>query len=642
MQEGDKETRFDAFKSEWLSDVRAGNPSTVELGRRFAQKLAKHHFEIDDDSDDLWYCDGSADGGIDVAFFEEGGARQMADDVSVEGHTWYLVQSKYGKAFAGATTILTEGRKVIETLDGQRPSLSSIAEDLLGTLKAYLARISQHDRIVLVLGTVDALTDREKRALGDVRSIGRERLSDFFDVEAVSVRTLFERLEEQEQRPAEPGVRLNVTGDFAKSGERLLVGTIPLLGLYAMLKDYRDQTEDLDRLYEKNVRRFLGSRGKVNKFMFATLDTNPNVFGLYNNGITIVVDSFTLTDSGLVELKAPYIVNGCQTTRTVWDVCRRKLDAGGHGTSPELEQWEALATDGVVVAKIIEVGDRGDELLKDVTKYTNSQNSVKEKDFLGLETQFDQWSKAMRAQYEVFLETQRGGWESQKAFQARHLDDKRYTKHANAFELLRVYGAGWLGKPGTAYGRSAAFAPGAALYLQITGDETFGVDDLYAAYLLQSCADVYEFGRSSKKDSRRHTRFLFYMVAVELLRGILTRAQLAFDHQTVTLALISSLLDDRARSALLDSAADVIDEYFSRNEESSVFEEAAYLDEFNGNLNSYLKWEKLGESPSSPRLRDLITDMRRTMGRGNESNRSQAAIVLDAYTSRQTSVAGTS
>lgn len=47
-----------------------------------------------------------------------------------------------------------------------------------------------------------------------------------------------------------------------------------------------------DMLYEKNVRKFLGNRRKVNKGIENTLLTKPERFGLYNNGITIVVEEF--------------------------------------------------------------------------------------------------------------------------------------------------------------------------------------------------------------------------------------------------------------------------------------------------------------------------------------------------------------
>lgn len=63
---------FEAFLAEWLTEVRAGSPSTVELGRRFAQKLFAQWQDVDASSSDIVYCDGAGDGGIDLAYLDRG------------------------------------------------------------------------------------------------------------------------------------------------------------------------------------------------------------------------------------------------------------------------------------------------------------------------------------------------------------------------------------------------------------------------------------------------------------------------------------------------------------------------------------------------------------------------------------------
>jgi hypothetical protein len=59
---------FEAFRNEWLEDIIQGNPSTVELGNRFSRKLIAHWLDVDESSDDIVYCDGAGDGGIDIAY----------------------------------------------------------------------------------------------------------------------------------------------------------------------------------------------------------------------------------------------------------------------------------------------------------------------------------------------------------------------------------------------------------------------------------------------------------------------------------------------------------------------------------------------------------------------------------------------
>ena len=64
------------------------------------------------------------------------------------------------------------------------------------------------------------------------------------------------------------------------------------------------------------MRRFLGNKGRINRGIEKTLRETPELFGLYNNGITIVVTDFQPHGNGTVQLIDPYVVNGCQTTRT--------------------------------------------------------------------------------------------------------------------------------------------------------------------------------------------------------------------------------------------------------------------------------------------------------------------------------------
>jgi hypothetical protein len=603
-----------SFRDEWLRDVQSGSPSTVELGRRFAHKLITQWLEIDPSTEEIVYCDGAGDGGIDLAYLHRGEG-QEGDGTISEGDTWYLVQSKYGAAFQGSGTILHEGQKVIDTLDGQRRRLSSLAEGLLERLTTFRGTASELDRIVLVFATEEPLDSEQTRTLADLRVMGRARLGPLFDVEAVSVDTIYQRTLDV-LPPSRVGVTLKAT--LEASGEELLVGAVPLLNLYDFLKGFRTATGDLDQLYEKNVRRFLGSRGRVNKAMKETLRDTPERFGLYNNGITIVVEHFKNHPDGTVEMVEPYVVNGCQTTRTIWEVCHQRLESGGTGDNPALEEWRRKAAQGVVVAKIVKVGSAGEALLREITRYTNSQNAVREKDFLALTSDFKVWARQMGEQYGVYLEIQRGGWDSYRALMRQRPDLPNYEHYANAFDLMKVYGSGWLGEAGVAFGRNAAFTPGGSIFKRVlNGEESFGVEDVYAAYLLQGAADGFGFGRNAKT-SRRQTRFLFYMVVMELLKGVLQRGQLGTSPKDLTEAVLALFKEDgeEARKALLDMAIALIDEYMLDSSENSVFKEPLLRNTFNNDLNGFLKAEQLGKSHEvTPNLKTLIGDYLRTMAR---------------------------
>jgi len=606
---------FDEFREEWLREVRDGTPSTTEIGHRFAHKLLSDWLELDEASADILYSDGAGDGGIDVAYLEQGEHTDPANDTSIDGDAWYLVQSKYGTAFQGATTIVEEGRKVIDTLTGNRTRLSAEGIQLVERLTNFRNQASAHDRIYLVFATEFPLNDAEMRALDDIRVIGRTRLGPIFDVHTVSIDTIYQRIQEETSRP----LLVTLEASMVESATDLLVGTVSLVKLYAFLKAYKTQTGDLDQIYDKNVRRFLGGRRRVNKGITETLKSTPEKFGLYNNGITIVVADFQPLDNNQLQLMNPYIVNGCQTTRTMWEVFQTHFDAGGSGQNENLDAWRKRAEQGVVVTKIVRVGEEGEGLLRDITRYTNSQNAVNDKDFLALRDDFRTWKEEMERRYNIFLEIQRGGWSSYRAQQRRRPLAYPLKQSTNAFDLLKVYGSGWLGEAGTAFGRNAAFLPNGTIYRRIMetqpDDRSFNVDDFYAAFLLQRSADEFEFGRGAPKQTRRQTRYLFYLVALELLRDVIRRHKGGEPKLSeITTAMLAIYQSPQASSEWLNSALQAVDEYMTRDTEDSIFDEPALIERYNQDLNGFLKWEQLGKE-GTPRLRSLIGAYQRMMGR---------------------------
>ena len=442
---GDGALSFEVFREQWLTDIREGDPSTTALGHRFSHKLIRQWRDIEDSSSDLVYCDGAGDGGIDIAYLDRGEDEGNVESGTI-GHTWYLVQSKYGAAFRGAATLLAEAQKVVDTLDGRRANLSSLAQGLLERILNFKNGLSDRDRIVLLYATEYPLDESQSRALGDVRALGRGRLGSHFDVESISIQTIYQRNLNEAEAIGLEARTVPIVASLVRSGGNLLVGSTSLTNLYQFLKAYRDKTEDLDQLYEKNVRRFLGGRGKVNRGMQETLNSAPEQFGLYNNGITIVVKDFRSDSNGSFELVEPYIVNGCQTTRTIWEICHIRLEAGGTGQNPEAEEWKRRAGEGVVITKVVKVGNEGDSMLEAITRYTNTQNAIREKDFLTLTSDFKSWARQMADRYHVFLEIQRGGWDSRRALQKQNPSLEHFSRMANAFDLMKVYGCGLAGR----------------------------------------------------------------------------------------------------------------------------------------------------------------------------------------------------
>ncbi len=591
---------------------------------------------VTSDDEDLALCDGAGDGGIDIAYLH----RADIDDSeqagqSAEGDTWYLIQSKYGTSFQGADTIVNEGRKVIATLAGENTRLSENVSQLMTRLDTFRKQASERDRIILAFATEQPITESDRQALSEVRLVGRQRVGDIFDVEDISLQTIWEARDTAQP----PDVSLPISGNFVDPTPEIRVGTIPLTKLYDFLSAYRDKTGNLDQLYEKNVRQFLGNRRKTNIEIADTLRNSPEMFGLYNNGITIVVSDYSVQSDDTCVLYDPYVVNGCQTTKTIWEVLRQRLDAGGTGQSEEVDEWRRQANKGVVVTKIV----KSDSVqTTNITRFTNSQNAVRDQDFIALGDDFRGWANMMAHRYGIFLEIQRGGWDARKAYQKSHPDARKFTESANAFDLIKVLGAGWSGEPGTAFSKNAPFLPGKSLFKAITNrddnEEQFGVSDLYAAYNLKVAADKLGFGRAARQITRRQTRFLFYSATMKLLRGILVAGQRNVSHGALTKAFLTLSEPDHQEvmSRLLESAVNLVDDYLTAGSELCAHKEPAYSNQFNQDMNGFLKWDNLGKGENTPILNQLFGDYQRDSRRVLAGNRSLADSIhsaLDRVTS---------
>lgn len=73
-------------------------------------------------------------------------------------------------------------------------------------------------------------------------------------------------------------------------------------------------------LFNDNVRDYLGNSGAINKEIEETIMAVPEMFLLCNNGVTIVCTGFEQIRDKLVRIENPQIVNGCQTSNTIFNI----------------------------------------------------------------------------------------------------------------------------------------------------------------------------------------------------------------------------------------------------------------------------------------------------------------------------------
>lgn len=150
-------------------------------------------------------------------------------------------------------------------------------------------------------------------------------------------------------------------------GYTVYLATIPGSVLYKIYEKYNS------RLLEKNVRAFLQVRGKVNRGIRNTIQSSPEMFLAYNNGLSATAD-----DIEVEELDGPFvrikkiedfqIVNGGQTTASVFNSCVKNQ-----------KPLENL----YIQAKITVLDDHSniDEMVSKISEYANTQNKVQVADF---------------------------------------------------------------------------------------------------------------------------------------------------------------------------------------------------------------------------------------------------------------------
>jgi hypothetical protein len=129
------------------------------------------------------------------------------------------------------------------------------------------------------------------------------------------------------------------------------------------------------RLLEANVRSFLSTTGKVNKGIRETLRNDPERFMAYNNGIVLIADEAHLGKTsdgmpGILWLKGMQIVNGGQTTASIYFTKKK---------NPEADLRRVRVPAKVIVLRSLdEASEEG--LISDISRFANSQNSVKMSD----------------------------------------------------------------------------------------------------------------------------------------------------------------------------------------------------------------------------------------------------------------------
>lgn len=327
--------------------------------------------------------DGGNDNGIDALHFDR-----------LNNRLW-VVQSK-----AGAAADMGENKKFC---DGIRDLVHSRFHKFNASfhrLQLDVEAALLADELVIVGGQIHLSAGLGQHAIDDLNQLKQE-LNQFhqrFDWQDLSLSRVHEWL--TVEHAVEP---LRVTVVLEKwygvdQPRRAFYGLISAEQLAAI---YNTEGK---RLFEKNIRHFLGAQG-VNAAIADTVLHRPADLFYLNNGLTAVWTRITPApgathESGSFSLEGFSIVNGAQTVGAIATAHAR---AGG-----------SVAADARLLITLIDVGIAPDNLGSQITQARNTQNAVRGLHFAALDPVQERLRREMAVSgidyhYRPSLVARRGG-----------------------------------------------------------------------------------------------------------------------------------------------------------------------------------------------------------------------------------------
>lgn len=260
--------------------------------------------------------DGTQDGGLDAYYIDK------------ENKKIFLIQSKFRsnpsnfemKKITANDLVTMEIGRILkgEETDSRGNAFSS----KILKFQAEWSQISDqahYDYKVIILGNLAAYSDEQIRRMIDNSSY------EVFDFERTYKELVFPLCAGTYFDPRE----INITIDLSNKEQSTLkqqidtnLGKFPIRVLFVPTKEIgRIMSKYKNSILRYNPRNFLSlSSNKINpKIRDSILNDKANDFAIYNNGITVIADSFELTETtgtknvGQIIMKNPQIINGGQT-----------------------------------------------------------------------------------------------------------------------------------------------------------------------------------------------------------------------------------------------------------------------------------------------------------------------------------------
>ena len=448
-----------------IQEYAEDSKSEVEKGNNFLQWILTRVFEATEDDAADAIVDGANDLGIDAYL-----------PVDFSDNTVRLFQSKYGTSHSlEAIAKFKEDAKRLLSKDitKMRPELAQL-----------VTKIKEKNLKIKCCYVTDQKVDYQDEM-----------------VEIIDEEKIIQKLWDRIKKPA-AGKKSSIKLERMLRHENTILGILKLRELTDFVSKNRDY------VFESNIRQWMQFKTTVNKGLRDTLQTNPAKFFFYNNGITIVVNDFTELGENMIELFAPQIVNGAQTSNSILDHSKRTKNM-----------------DGSMTVTIIKADDEQEQ--NNITKYRNSQNSVRGKDLVSL-MDFHKSIKSQLKNCGYFYEIQAGSFDTKtKSKQLEYNGDVAYNNYLPdnhkkvivAKDAIQSLVAGIEQRPTESYSSPSQFLPRGSKYDQIFNDNL--KDDyriiLYPYLVKEFAKKSLKYGKQGGHKTKRYATLFFVAVYFRIL-----------------------------------------------------------------------------------------------------------------------------
>jgi len=440
-----------------ISEYAEDSKSDVEKGHNFLHWVLTRVFEATEDDASDAIIDGANDLGIDAYL-----------PVDFSDNKIRLFQSKYGTAHSEEA--------IAKFKDDVRRLLSKDVTKMRPELANLVTKIQEKNlKVECCYVTNQAVTyDDESVEIMDIEKI---------------VRSLWDRI----KKPA-AGKKSKIKLEEMIRYKNTVLGILKLRELTDFVAKNRDY------VFESNIRQWMQFKTNVNKGIRETLQGSPDKFFYYNNGITIVVSDFEVLEEANLMLHAPQIVNGAQTSNSILDHAKRTNNL-----------------DGSITITIIKADDEQDQ--NNITKYRNSQNSVRGKDLVSL-MDFHKSIKSQLENHSYFYEIQAGSFDSKaKSQQTEFKGDSIYNRYLPdnhkkvivAKDAIQALVAGIEQRPTESYSSPAQFLPRGSKYDDVFNENL--KDDyrllLYPYLVKEYAKKTLGYGKRGGHKTKRYATLFF-------------------------------------------------------------------------------------------------------------------------------------